>query len=404
MTSFPSSAANNRVLIVAEYGVMNGGERSLLSVLPHLQERGWEFVAVVPVESEFEKALREIGVATREFKKEDSAAQRFSQKQLREQLREIFLAVQPTIVHANSLAASRLCGPLTRELGIRSVGYLRDIVKLSRQAIKDINRIDRLVAVSQATLDWHVAQGLDPLRVQVIYNGVDLDVFSPLSVSRLQMSYSQDEKHSRFNIRNELGIPLNCPLTLFVGQIGMRKGVDLLVDAFLKVAERRGDVHLIVVGERNSTKQEAIDFENRIRAQVRSPQCPASVSSRIHWLGRRDDVPELMKQSTLLIHPARQEPFGRVLLEAAASGLPIITTNVGGSPEMLKFLDFHRIVQPIDEAAISNRALELLGNREECSELSGNLRTLAESCYSDKSTADRLERVYRELTGQVENS
>ena len=127
----------------------------------------------------------------------------------------------------NSLSTSRLCGPVTAEVNIRAAGYLRDIIKLSGKAIADINQLDRIIAVSHATMDFHIEHAMDAQKLRVVYNGVDLEQFHP----RLRNLHQTEE------LKASLGIPKQSPVVLYVGQIGMRKGVDVLVEAFNMVLE-----------------------------------------------------------------------------------------------------------------------------------------------------------------------
>ena len=200
-------------------------------------------------------------------------------------------------------------------------------MKLSKKAISDLNQIDRLVVVSNATRQWHIDQGIEPARVFTVYNGVNTELFRPLCLNQPPPSIQPN------CIRSELSIPQQAPVLMFVGQIGMRKGVDILIESFFQVTAQT-DAHLLIIGQRHSQKDEAIQYHQNLVSAVDS----SAHRDRVHWLGRRNDVAEIMAQATMLIHPARQEPLGRVLLEAAASGLPIVTTNVGGSAEILDCL------------------------------------------------------------------
>src|SRR5208283_1505697 len=97
----------------------------------------------------------------------------------RRRLAEILLRQRGTLLHANSLAMGRLSGPVAAELSLPSLSHLRDIVSLSRQAVADLNCHARLLAVSAATRQFHVAQGLDAAKTCVLYNGIDLERFRP---------------------------------------------------------------------------------------------------------------------------------------------------------------------------------------------------------------------------------
>src|SRR6185369_11888616 len=77
------------------------------------------------------------------------------------------------------LAMGRLSGPVATEMQLPSIAHLRDIVGLSARAIADLDQHRRLLAVSQATRDYHVARGLTANKTFVAYNGVDLLRFQP---------------------------------------------------------------------------------------------------------------------------------------------------------------------------------------------------------------------------------
>lgn len=348
------------VLVVGEYGVLNGGERSFLAVAEHLIARGWRYVAAVPSDSPFESALQKIGIHNVGLTTHTADGTRLNQAELRDQIVGLVDVVQPCLLHANSLSMSRLVGPLS--VKVRSVGYLRDILKLSKKATADINQNDRVVAVSDATAQWHVDHGLDADCMVTVYNGVDSEVFCPLSCA--------DDNGSALNaanvaavdrLRQEFGFSLNDIVLLYVGQIGMRKGICDLADIFIHAAEQVTGLKLLVVGERNSTKAEAIEYERDIHDRLNA----SSVGQQVKWLGRREDVADLMRLADILVHPARQEPLGRVLLEASASALPIVTTAVGGSPEILSGpLLAENLFSVGDNAKIAERIVRLSGAAE----------------------------------------
>lgn len=364
--------------MVAEYGVLNGGERSFLAIAPQLVEFGWQLQVLVPPDSEFEQALQAHRIPILPLLKQDSNGQRKSLVEIRQLLTDQLQSARPALIHCNSISTSRWCGPVARHLGIPAIGYLRDILRLSRQAITDINQLDQLVAVSHATRDWHVNQGMDPAKVEVINNGVDLEIFAPAEDS-------QDN-----STRAEFDFAESDPVVLFVGQIGMRKGIDLLIETFDRIANEIPTAQLLIVGERNSTKDEAIKFETGVHRTASE----SSAAGRIHWLGRRTDVAEIMRQADVLMHPARQEPLGRVLLEAAASGLPIVTTQVGGSPEILSSLEEFDLVQPLDSESLAKRTVDLLKHRQQRETISELLRQLAASRFSKSQCAASVHQCY----------
>jgi len=123
-------------------------------------------------------------------------------------------------------------------------------------------------------------------------------------------------------------------------------------------------------------------------------------SNQVQWLGRRNDVPELMAKAKLLIHCAKQEPLGRVLLEAAASGLPMVTTRVGGTPEILTGHE-ELMFEPerIAEDGV-DVATKLLQNGEFHQDVSQQLRQIAEMKFSAERAGTVLVNCYLEVVGK----
>lgn len=375
-----------RILIVGEFGTRNGGENSILAVIPSLIRRGWEFHAAVPIHSDFADALQQSGICVNDLSMNEPSGARKSQTVIRADVTKFINLTNPDIIHCNSLSTSRICGPIASQLKLPSLGYLRDIMKLSKQAMADINELDRIIAVSKATRDWHCCRGIDLEKTFVVYNGVDTETFFP--------SATFEQSNARCPIRHELGISTDAPVLLFVGQIGIRKGVDTLVGAFQIAARSLPNAHLLIVGQRHSQKQEAIEFENRLHVQTDS----STYRPKIHWLGARSDVADLMRASTILVHPARQEPLGRVLLEAMASGLPIITTRVGGSAEILSTPELDSmLVDPNDTSGLADAIIGLANDAAKRKQLSRSIRAIAENAFSIDQCEQQLNLHYRRL-------
>ena len=384
------------LLVVFEFDTLNGGENSMLAVLSLLNDSQWQIKAALPCHAASPSSgdasnnetltaqLTKLGIETISLTTHQDDGTRKSQDQYRDEFAQVLNQHQPDVVLCNSLSTSRLCGPVTAKANIRAAGYLRDIIKLSRKAVADINQLDRIIAVSHATMDFHVEHEMDAKKLRVVYNGVDLDQFHP----RLRTLPQTAE------LKASLGIPKQSPVVLYVGQIGMRKGIDVLVEAFNLVLETAPDSHMLVVGQRHSQKQEAIDYE-------RDTFQASAHSGRVHWLGRRSDVSELMAVSDVLLHPARQEPLGRVLLEAAASGLPVITTLVGGSPEIFGCNNsFDLLCHKDDATAMAARVSQLLTDDRIREAVSLELRNLALRRFNRNNCAQSLLSILDDLHRQ----
>jgi glycosyltransferase involved in cell wall biosynthesis len=325
----------HRVLLVCEYASLNGGERSILATLDQVRGAGFELVAAAPPSGPLADAFRHRQVDVVPFQAGGDLATR------RDALREILQRLRPDLLHANSLAMGRLTGPVAQAAGVPSLTHLRDIVGLSRQALTDLACHRRLLAVSAAVRRFHVEAGLPAERTHVLHNGVDLDTFRP----RPATGY----------LHREMQLPRGATLAASIGQIGLRKGHDLLVTAAARLRDRFPNLHWLLVGCRYSDKDESRQFEAALHAAAEP------LDGRFHFLGTRDDVPQLLNELTLLVHPARQEPLGRVLLEAAAAGAPVVATDVGGTREIFPpEQDSARLVPANDPTALTAAVEEML--------------------------------------------
>ncbi|ALF51740.1 glycosyl transferase [Nostoc piscinale CENA21] len=159
-----------------------------------------------------------------------------------------------------------------------------------------------VVAVSEKVAQELINLGVPHARIRVIVNGVDLQEFTPGVVSR-----------------QKLNLPENVNLGLFAGDIRTpRKNLDSVLQALVKVP----DLHLAVVGSTDASP---------------FPQLAADlgISERVHFLGYRRDIAEIMRAVDLFVFPSRYEACTLVLLEALASGLPVITATATGGAELV---------------------------------------------------------------------
>lgn len=159
-----------------------------------------------------------------------------------------------------------------------------------------------VIAVSANIKQQLIDIGVPQERIQVIFNGVDVEEFSPGSVARSQ-----------------LNLPEGVTLALFAGDIKTnRKNLDTVLSALVQVPE----LHLAVVGT---------------TAKSPYPQLAETLglSNRVHFLGYRNDISKIMQGVDLFVFPSRYEPFGMVVSEAMATGLPVITATTTGAAEIV---------------------------------------------------------------------
>jgi len=368
-----------KISLLFEYPTLNGGERSMLAVLDELQSKGFEFTALAPARGPLaaELAAREIEHIPLDL--HNASGSRCRVEDAFRSIRPLIEKLNPDLLHANSLSMARFTGVLAPVITCPASAHIRDIIKLSRPAIEDINQNQILIAVSQATAEHHKAQGISAERLSVIRDGINMN------------TYTQRPREGF--LRKELGLTEEAFLSATIGQIGLRKGLDVLAQAATQVAQTAPNAHFVIIGERHSSKAESIAFEKALQQKFTDND----ISGRLHFLGYRLDVPRLLGEIDLLVHPAKQEPLGLVIIEAAAAGVPILATRVGGIAEIVEDQVSARLVPANDPRALSDAFLELYQNKTLREQLKRTAALTVRENFQAKDTATKTAKIWGRL-------
>ncbi len=353
----------------------------MLSVLPLIQDDGIEVIVAAPDRGELASQLNAMRVRIEAFGC-GPTGERLDRAAKTTQLLSILRRTKPDLIHANSLSMSRVVGAMRAEIETPTIGHLRDILNLSKRAIADIASNDRIIAVSRAVKCHFVESGVSESVFEVIHNGVDLERFRPRPKSG--------------SLHRELQIAPESRFVISVGQLGMRKGVDDSIEAFSRIVHDVPDLHMLIVGERHSEKAEAVEYEVRLHEMARRD----GVAGRIHFLGRRSDIPAILNEADVLLHLAHQEPLGRVLIEAAASGCCVLTTDVGGSGEIFPPKDFPSALVPdANPSEAAALLLQYLCDDDFRSRTVQQMVTRMSAYFCRQRCASEITRLYRSFWG-----
>jgi len=227
-----------------------------------------------------------------------------------------------------------------------------------------IERTDRLIAVSDACIT-----ALRPYfdrRFDVIPNGVDSDLYHPLPPGR--------------------GRPPGPPRILFMGRFDPRNGLDTLLEAARILQEQGREFVVQVVGDG--------PLRPRYHHQARS----LGVWDRIEWLGLLDkERPRLYREATVFASPCVLASFGVVLLEAMASGTPVVCADNIGFRQVIRDGAPGRFVPPSDPAALAEGIAALLDDPATRAEWGERGRRIVVDRYSWPRVTDRIEDLYYEV-------
>ena len=209
--------------------------------------------------------------------------------------------------------------------------YLPD-ESLRRPALERLRSCEQVIAISQFVADLAEQQGVDPARLTVIHNTVDLPPAGGLDRA----------EHERTGVT--------------VGQFGRMhpgKGFPDSVRAFAHLSAEQHDARLVLVGEGS---------EQSLTASVVRDLGLDKVVEMVTW---QPDVAPFLRELDIFIHPSRREPFGLAVVEAMAARLPVIVWREGGACEIISDGVTGLLVEPEDHAALADALIRLARNGDE---------------------------------------
>jgi glycosyltransferase involved in cell wall biosynthesis len=231
---------------------------------------------------------------------------------------------------------------------------------------------DRILAVASMHRELLIREeGLPAGKIEVIYNGVDLSTYRP--------------GRNREETRARLGVPENTPLLVIVARLVPLKGHPVLLEALEIAAQRGVPFRALLVGD----GPERAALEERARS--------LGLEARVAFTGARHDVPDLLGASDLAALVSHQEALPNALIEAHASGLPVVATSVGSVPEIVVEGETGHLVPPGNAGALADRLAELLADPGRRRLMGRNARRRAETVFPLEKMFRERERVFTEV-------
>jgi glycosyltransferase involved in cell wall biosynthesis len=383
-----------RILFANHTGAWSGAEVSLMRVLAGLGE-DHEVCVACPWAGDLADALDAAGVARRPLPAVDASLRLHP---LRTPLGLGQLAVggaalaraardfRADVIHANSPRAGILAS-ITRALGgpafvVRAHEHvpLTTVGRAVRALL--VRSAGAIAAVSDFTA-FKFNEGLERPVATRIYNSIDHARFDP---SRVRPAA----------LRDELGLSPGAFLLGQVAQITPWKGQDTLIRA-LPILRRSGfEAHLVFVGQ-VAFGGPGVRYDNHAyRRDLVQLTDTLGLRDCVHFLGQRDDVPQILRALDLSLLPSWEEPFGLVTVESMALGTPPLVSSVGAGAELVEDRITGRVLPPWRPQDWANAAGELLGHPRERARL-GARGPAAAQRFRDELQAAELLDVYRRL-------
>lgn len=258
-------------------------------------------------------------------------------------------------------------GGLIRRIGVRI--HNKYLVE------KILSHADVIISPSYHYINESIFLGKYREKIVVIPNGINLKEFD--------IQYTKEE------CREKLGIPIDKNVLLFFSYLSPYKGPDVLLKAIPNIIKENHDIEIVIAG--NGVMMD----------ELKNLSKKLGIEKWVRFAGFiSDDMkPVYFKASDIFILPStmKTESFGIVNLEAMACSIPIVASNIGGIPDVVKNGENGLLVQPKDPEALANSIIKLLNNIDFAKKMGKNGRKLVEEKYSWEKIAEMTEKIYNEV-------
>jgi glycosyltransferase involved in cell wall biosynthesis len=254
-------------------------------------------------------------------------------------------------------------------LGLRGELYRRLDLTLMR-------RFDHLIAVSHATKNEMVAAGIPPALISVIHNAIDTDTWSP--------------RHATTALREELGLGQTGAVIGYVGRIMPEKDLETWLRAAALVAQQYPATQFVLVGE--GRDGDTLGQLQRLAAEL-------GIAGQVHFPGYRAYLLPVYGSFDLFVLSSRREGLPNSILEAMAVGLPVVTTDVAGTSELVLDGQTGYVVPQGDVERLAQTMLTLVADQQLRQRMGQAGRERIEHAFSFTHRLQCIEALYARMLG-----
>lgn len=358
-----------KVLHVLTDTNVGGAGRYLFNLIAGWPSEDCDFVVACPGGGELERELKDKRIKYYTLSGGESSIKFKHVVELFQIIKREHIDIVHTHASLSGRIAGRLAGCrviLTRH-GI-STGNKGFIKRLLSYAIARMFT-DKIIAISRAVKIDLIETGVPADMIKIIHNGIDL-------------SKIHGTGHS---LREELGVSNDIPLIGIVARIVWEKGYEYAIKAMPPVLKQYPSALLVVVGD------------GPLKLKMQELAKKLSIDKNIVFLGYRRDVEKLVSDFDVFVLPSVSEGLGLSLLEAMALGKPVIATEVGGIPEVIKNESNGLLVNPRDEGALALGILRILSSKDFSRSLAESAKKTVYEKFSAQSMAFHTAELYKDI-------
>jgi len=259
-----------------------------------------------------------------------------------------------------------------------------DTPKVLRLAILPMVRLwaERIAIAARAVGRYYFPNRLaSDGRLHLLYAPVDTEKFNP-----------QVEGTAA---RVEFGIVANGPVVGTVGNVGPGKGFEYFLEAAAMIKRRYRDATFLLVGAK-------LDNRHSYWSALQRQTAALGLERDVIFTGHRNDVPQLLRAMTIYVHPSEAEACPMAVLEASASGLPIVATDVGGTRELVRDGITGLLIEPRRPSEMAEAVIRLLASPEVASRMGMAGAEQMRRVFSLDACVEAHVRMYAAVLGRVD--
>lgn len=242
-----------------------------------------------------------------------------------------------------------------------------------RAAYRLVARRTKMIAVSDDIKRFlATAVGVSARYITTIANGIHIERYAATDAARAQL-------------RSELGVSMHQPVVGAIGRLEPVKGHAHLLEAARLVCARHPDAVFALAGQ------------GQLRESLARQADALGIGRNVRFLGYRDDVAAVLAALDIFVLPSLSEGLPLSLLEAMAAGKPVVASNVGGIPEVIRDGESGLLARPAEPTELADRILTLLDDNTRAHALAEKAKAIVSARFGMAAMVGAYERLYRQL-------
>jgi glycosyltransferase involved in cell wall biosynthesis len=350
---------------------IGGAERHLLMLLPALQQRNIDVQLLVLVEPDNSMDELFAEAKTRSIPAERLVIRGHADLAIINRIRAKLVESNPDILHTHLLHADTFGMPAAKLAGIKYIitsrhndddFRSRSVAKLASGIMW--NGFNACIAISESIAKFVLeVEGAPPKKVHTVLYGTEHQRLTDNAFTK-----------ARLSLLVELGLPDDVLLLGMACRMVEQKGVSYALEAMAQIYHELPNAHLVLAGD------------GTLLHELKHHAANLEISERVHFLGWRADVPQLLMAYDLFLMPSLWEGFGLVALEAMSKHRPVIASNVSALPELVLHQETGLLIPPKDASALADAIRSLANDRS----LRAHMGLVAEDRVESQFSLERM--------------